>query len=139
MANERLQFKFVTPVETLFDQEVDQVIVNTTAGEITVLPDHSPLVSVLEAGELIVKDGEKDFPLAVYSGTLEVSDNTLIILADAAENAHDIDLDAADKRAKELAQELETQEEMDITTYNTLMKQLQKERAKLMVGRKWRK
>ncbi len=138
MATKRLQLKLVTPVETLFDQEVDSVVVNTAAGEITVLPHHSRLVSILEPGELRVRDGEEEFPLAVYGGTLEFSDNRLVILADAAEKAHDIDLEAAEQRAAELAKELETQEEMDITTYNSLAKQLQKERAKLAIGKKWR-
>ncbi|PIW37140.1 MAG: ATP synthase F1 subunit epsilon [Candidatus Kerfeldbacteria bacterium CG15_BIG_FIL_POST_REV_8_21_14_020_45_12] len=138
MSTDRLQLKLLTPVKTLFDQPVDQVVVNTQDGEITVLPNHSQLVSILMAGELLIKDGDKEFPLAVSFGTLEISNNTLVILADAADHAHDIDVEASEKKAAELAKELETQEEMDITTYNNLQRLLQKERAKLAVGKKWR-
>lgn len=135
----KLQFKLITPVETLYEQEVDQVIIPTTSGQITVLPHHTELVSILAPGELIIGDGTDQFPLAVTGGVLEISKNVLTILADSAEQPSDIDIEAAEKRANALAEELSTQEQMDITTYNLLVKQLQQEQARLSVGKKWRK
>lgn len=133
-----LHLQLVSPVDTLFDQEVEQVIADTQAGQVTILPNHTHLVSVLKPGELLVRVDGEDTPLAVAGGTLQMSDNKLVILADAAEDAHNIDVEAAQARAQELAKELETQEEMDITTYNTLQKQLAAEQAKLRVANKWR-
>lgn len=136
--HETLHLQLVTPARTIFEQEVKSVIIPTEAGQITVLPDHAPIVSVLETGELIVNDGEKEYPLAVYGGTLEMFDNRLVILADSAEQPDEIDVAAAQQRAKDLAAELEDQEKMDITTYNNLMQQLRAEQARLAVGSKWR-
>ena len=78
----RLQLKMVTPVQTVFEQEVDGVSLPTRLGEITVLPQHTELVSILEPGELVVRDGNKTFPLAVSGGLIEVANNTLYVLAD---------------------------------------------------------
>lgn len=139
MSENKLQLKLVTPVDTIFEQDVDQVILPTEVGQITVLPNHTALVSILEPGELVVKDGEKEFPLVIAGGVIEISDNHLVILADSAEEPGEIDLAAAEERAKELAAELEQQEQMDITTYTLLQKQLAQEQARLQVGKKWRK
>lgn len=133
-----LHLQLVSPVETLFDQEVEQVIADTEAGQVTILPNHTHLVSILRPGELVVRMNGEDTAMAVAGGTIEMSENKLVVLADAVEGAHDIDVEAAQKRAKELAAELETQEQMDITTYNNLQRQLAAEQAKLRVANKWR-
>ncbi len=133
------KLKLVTPVKTVFEQEVSQVILPTTSGQITVLPNHAQLVSELAPGELIVTAGSEQFPLAVAGGIIEVEQNTLLILADSAEQPSDIDIAAAEERAKKLAQELAEEERLDITTYNLLQKQLQNEQARILVGKKWRK
>ncbi len=137
--NERLQFKMVTPVETVFAQEVDQVLVPTEDGVITVLPNHTMLVSILAAGELIVTDGDTETALAVSGGVVEISENQLIILADSAEQPSEIDIQEAEERAQALAKELESETSMDMTTYSMLQKQLAVEQAKLHVASKWRK
>jgi F-type H+-transporting ATPase subunit epsilon len=134
-----IQLKLVTPAKTLFDQPVRSVVLPTESGEITVLPDHAPLVTILFPGELIVKTATEEFPLAVAGGVVEVFDNTLVVLADSAEHPTEIDIAAAEKRAEELAKELETQATMDITTYTTLQHNLERERARLSTAKKWRK
>jgi len=136
---ERLQLKLVTPVTTVFAQEVDGVAIPTTTGQITVLPNHTELVSILEPGELVVTDGNSKFPLAVSGGVLEVFNNTLYILADSAEHAHEIDLVAAEQRAQQLEQNLKDQTDLDLNSYSLLMKNLQMERARLAVGKKWKR
>jgi F-type H+-transporting ATPase subunit epsilon len=134
-----IQLKLVTPAKTLFDQAVQSVVLPTESGQITVLPDHAPLVSILSPGELIVKTAQEEFPLAVAGGVVEVFENTLVVLADSAEHPTEIDIEAAEKRAEELAKELATEATMDITTYTALQKTLERERARLNVGKKWRK
>lgn len=79
-------------------------------------------------------------PLAVAGGVVEVSpDNTLTILADSAEHASEIDLAAAQKRAEELAKTIETETKLDIASYNLLLAELERERARMHVAEKWRK
>jgi len=134
-----LQLKLVTPAKTLFDEAVLSVALPTELGQITILPDHAPLVSILCAGEMIVKTASSQFPLAVAGGVVECFDNTLVILADSAEHPSDIDVAAAEKRAEALAAELAQEATMDITTYTTLQRNLEHERARLNLVQKWRK
>lgn len=133
-----LHLQLVTPVDTLFDEDVEKVIADTEAGQITILPHHTHLVSILKPGEMIIQQNGEEKPLFVAGGTIEMSNNQLVILADAAENAHNVDLEAAEAKAKELAALLETEEEMDINTYNMLQQQLAAEQAKLRTATKWR-
>lgn len=135
---QRLQLKMVTPVRTVFEQDVDGVTIPTTLGQITVLPHHVNLVSILAGGELIVRDGDKQFPLAITGGILEVCDNILYILADAAEHATEIDIDAAELRAKQLEQDLKERTDLDLTSYSLLQRNLEAERLRLTIGKKWR-
>ena len=139
MAKANIHFKMVTPVQTVFEQEVEGVSLPTRLGEITVLPEHTELVSILEPGELIVRADGKTYPLAVSGGLIEVYQNTLYVLADSAEHATDIDIAAAESRTQQLEQDLKTKTALDINSYNLLMKQLEHERARLQVGKKWKK
>lgn len=136
-----MHFRLVTPARTLFEQEVHSVTIPTAMGQITVLPYHVPLVGIVTQGELIVQENDTNqFPLAVAGGVVEVSpDNTLTILADSAEHASEIDVAAAQKRAEELAKQIETQTKLDIASYNLLLAELERERARMHVAKKWRK
>ena len=129
----------VTPVATVFEQEVDSVSVPTVLGQITVLPEHTELVSIVTHGELLVQAGGKQFPLAVSGGVLEMFHNTLYILADAAEHATEIDVAASEQRTQQLEQDLKERTDMDLNTYSLLQRNLEIERARLSIGKKWRK
>lgn len=133
-----LHLQLVTPVETLFNEEVEKVIANTETGQITILPHHTHLVTILKPGEMVIQQNGERKPLFVAGGTIEMNNNQLVILADAAENAHNVDIEAAEAKAKELAEMLETEEEMDIKTYTMLQQQLTAEQAKLRTATKWR-
>ena len=131
--------KLVTPLKTLFDQPVEEVAIPTSLGEITVLPNHIPLVGVVVPGELRVKSEGQQFPLVVFGGILQFVEGTLTILADAAQHADEIDLDAAEKATAELIAKLEDKAHMDTATYEILVRDLERERMKLRISRKWKK
>jgi len=139
MSAKTLQLKLVTPVKTVLEEDVEQVTVNTEDGEITILPNHAPLVSIARPGEMIIKHGGTRRGLSVAGGVIEMFNNTLLILADTAEHADEIELERAEKKAAELAEELSSQEQMDMTTYKALQRQLEKEQARIGVAKKWRK
>ena len=135
-----MKFQIITPERVVFSDDVDQVTFMTTTGEITVLPHHIPLVTVLQGGELrYKKNGEEEF-IAVSGGFAEVRpDNTLIILADAAEHAHEIDLSravAARERAHQTMQETRT---FDDREYAALQSALERALLRERVGNKYRK
>lgn len=135
----KLHFKMVTPSATVFEQDVEGVSLPTVMGEITVLPEHTELVSILTPGELVVRADGKTSPLAVTGGVIEMYNNTLYILADAAEHVDDIDVIAAEKRAQQLEQDLKERTDLDLTSYSLLQRNLEMERIKLNLTKKWRK
>ncbi|MDP6127885.1 MAG: F0F1 ATP synthase subunit epsilon [Dehalococcoidales bacterium] len=93
----------VTAEQVVYSQEVDIVVVPGIGGELGILPNHTPLMTTLEAGELRVRRAGEEFSLAVSGGFLEVRPDRVIILADAAERDEDIDLARAEE-AKRRAQ-----------------------------------
>jgi F-type H+-transporting ATPase subunit epsilon len=99
-----IQLEIVTAERVVYANEVDMVSAPTRDGRVGILPRHSPLMTVLEPGELdIVKDGVRT-PFAVSGGFMEVLPNRITILADTVERADEIDLERAE-RARELAEE----------------------------------
>ena len=135
----KLNIKLITPAKTVLEEEVDEVVADTKDGQITILANHTPLVSILKPGELIIRIDKKDKPLAIAGGVIEMFNNTLVILADTAEHVDDIDLERAEKRARELVEKLKDKEKLDINTYNNLEYMLARDRARIGVSKKWRK
>lgn len=139
MPAQKIQLKLITPETTVFEELVDEVRLPTLQGQIAILPQHAALVTVLAPGELLIKSGEVTSPLAVTGGVVEVVDDTLYVLADSAEHAHTIDVAAAEAKARELAKQLETESQLDLKTYGLLQRNLEIERIKIEVGKKWRR
>ncbi|MBI2436698.1 MAG: ATP synthase F1 subunit epsilon [Candidatus Magasanikbacteria bacterium] len=134
-----LLLKIVTPDGITYESEIDQVSVSTQNGEITVLQNHIPLISVLKAGEIRILKSGHEVDLAVSSGVLEVRPhNEVYILADTAERAEHIDLERAEsarKRAEELMAQKQTLEDVE---FALLQAKLEKELARLKVGKKYK-
>ena len=98
------QFELVTPTRTLYSGQAEMIVCRTVDGEIAFLANHMPYIGALdpclvrivgpqeEAGE---GPAEADIRLAVQGGFVEVSDNRVIMLADVAELAADVDVEAA--------------------------------------------
>ena len=100
-----LSLNVVTPERTLLAREdVARITAPATEGQITILPRHAALMTSLGIGELTVVTSEGPMDMAVYGGFLQVSDNHVSLLADAAERADEIDeerAEAARRRAAE--------------------------------------
>ncbi|MAG28526.1 ATP synthase F1 subunit epsilon [bacterium] len=135
----KLNLKLITPARTVLEEETEEVVAQTLDGEITILANHTPIVTILKPGELLIKNDNKATPLAVAGGIIEMFENTLVILADTAEHVKEIDLKRAEERAKELASKLKEKELLDITTYNSLSYTLARDRTRIEVFKKWRK
>ncbi len=67
----KINFKIATPEKVVYKDEVDAISVPTKMGEITVLPNHIPLISVLVAGEIVVRKGEEEVAMSVSGGFLK--------------------------------------------------------------------
>ncbi len=99
-----LKLDVVSAERVVYSDDVDAVVAPGVAGQLGILPHHTPLMTTLQVGELLVKKDGEEFILAISGGFLEVRPDRVIVLADAAERAEDIDLDRAEE-AKERAEE----------------------------------
>ena len=102
MATTRLDI--VTAERVVFSDDVDVVIAPGVEGQLGILPHHAPLMTILQAGELVVRRGGQEDSLAISGGFLEVRPDRVIVLADQAERAEEIDIaraEAAKKRAEQ--------------------------------------
>jgi len=141
MSAKKIKLKIITPDSIIYESDdISYVNLTTGAGEITVLPDHIPLVSNIKTGQIKVgKDGEV-FALAVSTGVLEIQrDSKVVILAERSEMAHMIDIDRAEaayKRAEEIKTKLKDEEEVDDARVKAL---IDKELNRISVGKKWRR
>ena len=135
-----MKFKIVTPEKTVSSDEIEQVSLPTPDGEITILPHHIPLVTILKPGELKYKKGGEEFSLAVSGGFVEIRDDgSVVVLADTAEHAAEIDLiratEAKDKAAKIMTESRHSEH----VNFESLETQLEKQLVRLNVGNKYRK
>lgn len=135
-----LKLKIATPEKVIYENEIFQVSIPTMDGEITVLPNHVPLVSVLKAGEMKIVDKEGEQILAVSGGFLEVrGQNEIVILADNAERATEIDIERAEQarlRAEEMMKKVKATEDVDFARLQAMM---DREMNRIRVGKKYKK
>ncbi len=118
MAERVLKLDIVTPDRNLFSGEVDMVVAPALHGEVGILPLHAPLLAELTVGELRFK-GAKEGPdeeyVAISGGFMEVFEDTVTVIAPAAEFAREIDIARAQRAAALAKEELsgKTTEEWD--------------------------
>ena len=99
-----IQFKLVTPERTVLEEAVDAVTLPAKDGEITVLPEHIPLVSILTAGVITLRTADAERHLASSGGFVEVlPESRVTVFADTAERAEELTLEAVE-RARERAE-----------------------------------
>ena len=135
-----IKFEIVTPVSTVLSKDIIQVTVPTQAGEITILPEHIPLISILRPGVLEIKTVDQAMEIiSVSGGFLEVLRDKVVILADTAERAEDLDEEriiAAKTKAEEAKTEALNHEDYDLSAVSVKLEvALARERAL----HKWRK
>ncbi|MBE9514250.1 MAG: F0F1 ATP synthase subunit epsilon [Chloroflexi bacterium] len=88
----------------VFSDDVNEAVAWGVEGQLGILPHHTPLMTMLQAGELLIRRGEEEQYLAISGGFLEVRSDKVVILADGCERAEEIDTaraEAARRRAQE--------------------------------------
>ena len=94
----------------LTEEGIDEVIAPGIEGELAVLPRHAAFMTMLRPGELILKKGAEEIPFAVTGGFFEVLRDRVIVLADAAERAEEIDVQRAEQARERARLALERRE-----------------------------
>lgn len=100
-----IRCEIVSQDRMVFQGEADMVILPGVEGEMGILPNHAPLLSALKFGIIRVRTAGEEKVFTVAGGVAEVQPDIITVLADAAENVEELDLDraeAARKRAEEL-------------------------------------
>ena len=99
MAENKLQLSIVTPERLVLNEDVDQVNVPGADGDLGILSDHAPILTTMRAGrfsyELVGEKGKETIQMIVSGGYLEVTDNRVIVLAEAVEFLDEVNKDRA--------------------------------------------
>src|SRR5579859_820469 len=106
-----MHVEIVTAERQLYSGEADMVIAPGSEGELGILPRHAALLTALKVGQMLIRLGGAEDPFFVSGGFLEVSNNSVIVLAETAEHAEEIDqarAEAARRRAQELLQQAQS-------------------------------
>ena len=102
-----LHLEIVTPERRAFEGDVDEVIVPGSEGEMGILPHHAPLISLLGQGVLRLKRGGQEQEFAIFGGFLQVRPDRVVVLAETADLASEIDLERAERARREAERVLE--------------------------------
>jgi F-type H+-transporting ATPase subunit epsilon len=103
-----LQLEIVTPERLAYSDEVDAVVLPGSEGELGVLPHHAPLVTMLGVGELRIRKGATEESFAIVGGFLQVRPDKVVVMAETADLASEIDLEKAQEARREAERALET-------------------------------
>ena len=140
--SKQLKLKIVTPERLVFEELVDQVTLPTTLGEITVLPDHIPLITGLQSGDIVAYVDGEHVPMTVVGGFLEVKNNEgvteVAVMADFAEHVGELTeekIEEAKARAEEMRKKLENKEIVDFEHFEA---ELERSLTRVRIADKWR-
>jgi F-type H+-transporting ATPase subunit epsilon len=101
----------ITPRRKVFDDSVELLSVVTTAGQLGILANHTPLLTIMKTGPMHIKTNKKTIYYAVSGGVLSVQKNQTILLVDAIEQAEDIDINRAKEALKRAEERLNEKNE----------------------------
>jgi F-type H+-transporting ATPase subunit epsilon len=134
-----IRCEIVSQDRTVFQGDVDIVVLPGAVGEMGILPHHAPVLALLKYGVIKIRQGGKEELFTVAGGMAEVQPDIVTILADAAENIEDIDIiraKAAKKRAEEALAKLKPE---DHDAYLRMEAALRRSNLRLDVARRYRK
>lgn len=103
-----IQLEIVTPERLAYSDAVDAVVLPGSEGELGVLPHHAPLLTTLGLGELRIRKGGQEESFAIAGGFLQVRPDKVVVMAETADMASEIDLERAHEARREAERALET-------------------------------
>ena len=109
----KIKLEIVTPYGIAFSDEVDEVVAPGSEGEFGVLPDHIPFFTTLNIGMLIYRKGTETGYFFVNWGYDDIAPDKVLVLADSAEKAEDIDIERAIEAKKRAEERLKKAEKFD--------------------------
>lgn len=136
MPTNKIKFKIVTPERTVYKEEIDQATLPVADGEVTILPNHQSYIGALKAGDIMIKKDGESSDIVVSGGFVEFNGNNLIVLADTAERAEEIDIKRAEEARQKAEEAMKQKVQMDDTEYARVAAAVERATARLKVARK---
>ena len=134
-----LKCEIITQERKLYEEEVDIVIAPSIEGEMGILPRHAPLIAVLDYGELVVRRGGVEEAFAIGGGVIQVTPDHVLVLADSAEQAEEIDMARARDARKRAEKMMEEGAPEDPVALAALEAAIRRANLRMKVGRKRRR
>jgi F-type H+-transporting ATPase subunit epsilon len=128
-----IRLELVTPERLLLSEEVDEVIAPGYEGEFGVLPEHTQYLAILNIGVLRYRKGGESRRIALGGGFAEVTPERVVVMADTAERAEEIDVERA-RRARERAEAALKELSLDDETYAKAYAALQRALVRMSAG-----
>ena len=134
-----IQCDIVTQERMVFSGQVDAVNLPGTEGRMGILPNHSPLLTALDFGEVIVRTAGREEYVAIVGGFVEVQPDHVTILADSAEQADEIDVERAERARQQAEEIMRTGVKDDPDRIAAVRASLLRAEARVTVGRRRRR
>lgn len=132
-----MSLRVITPVEIVFEGDVDSVTLPTADGEITVLPHHVPVITTITPGPMIVRRGNDEQVFAISRGVIEVNQMSVQVLSDIADRAEGLE-EATAEKARQEAEELMKGKREDAVSFAEATAIFERELARLKTVRRHR-
>ena len=127
-----IRLELVTPERLVLSEEVDEVVLPGYEGEFGVLPGHTQFLAILNIGVLWYRKGGATTKLALGGGFSEVTHDRVVVMADTAERADEIDMERA-QRARDRAESRLKELSLDDETYAKAYGELRRALARMAV------
>ena len=136
----KINFEIVTPERVVLKEQVSQVTAPTKQGEITILPNHIPLVASLMPGviEVVKTDGTREV-MSISGGFIEVLKDKVVILADTAERAEEIDVKRVEEARRMAEQTIKEMRKYDQKSFTDVSARIAKELARTRAVKRWKR
>lgn len=133
-----IELEIVTQERKVYNEQVDTVNLPGIMGRMGILPNHAPLLTVLDFGEVIIRRDGKEEYFAIGGGIAEINPDKVIILADSADHAEEIDEQKAEEARQAASKAMEEGVPEDPEQYRMLEAQLRREQLRVDISRKRR-
>ena len=109
-----LNLEIITPEKPIFKDQIEAVTIPGTQGSFQILKNHAPIISSFEIGIIKVRKSDLETYYTTSGGTVEVSKNNVLVLADSIDKVSDIDQDRAEQAKQRAEERLRKKHEADI-------------------------
>jgi len=133
-----IRCEIVSQDRIVFQGDADIVVLPGAEGVMGILPNHSPLLTVLQYGVITVRSKGKEEVFAVAGGVAEVQPDQVTVLADAAENVEEIDLQRAENARRKAEELLKKGVEADTDNYLAIQAALRRSTLRIDAAKRYR-